>query len=106
MNQLTRFNVASALLLTLAITAGCNKSNNDVPIRLEEISDTELTFKVKVTLLSDKKVSRLEIKVKTKNGVVRLTGAVENQGQIDYVDKLVRNIGGVQSLHDELTVVT
>ena len=106
MNQLTRFNVASALLLTLAITAGCNKSNNDVPIRLEEISDTELTFKVKVTLLSDKKVSRLEIKVKTKNGVVRLTGAVENQGQIDYVDKLVRNIGGVQNLHDELTVVT
>jgi len=113
MNGLTRLSFLCVLLLALLLITGCNKSKeendnstNDAPITLKKISDTELSFNVKVALLSDKNISRFDIKVKTKKGVVRLTGVVDNQDQIDYVEKLVRNIGGVQGLHDELTFDT
>lgn len=37
-------------------------------------------------------------------GDVHLTGAADNQNQLDHIVKLVRSIEGVHSIHDELTI--
>jgi osmotically-inducible protein OsmY len=63
-----------------------------------------VTTKVKTALHSDELVKSFDIAVVTLKGDVRLTGAVDNQVQLDHIDKLVRSIEGVHSIHDELTI--
>jgi hyperosmotically inducible protein len=89
---------------------GCNKpqktTDSTIPITSikSEISDIDVTSKVKTALKNDEKVKIFEIAVVTTKGDVRLTGIVDNQSQLEYIDKLVRSIEGVHSIHDELTI--
>ena len=105
-----------AVILILSITligmmvAGCNKtqeatgaSKPDGTLKVE-VKDDEVTVRVKTALLSDEKINRYDIAVVTLKGDVKLTGVVDSQSQIGYVDKLVRSIEGVHSIHDELSI--
>jgi osmotically-inducible protein OsmY len=42
--------------------------------------------------------------VVTLKGDVKLSGAVDQQSQIDYIEALVRGVQGVHSLHNELRI--
>ena len=70
----------------------------------QETSDVEVTQGVKDALLQDRALKSFDIAVVTTKGDVRLTGLVENQGQIDSALAIARGVKGVHSLHDELTV--
>jgi hyperosmotically inducible protein len=97
-------------LIGMTSIFGCNNpqkttdSTKPITSIKSEISDIDVTSKVKTALSNDVKVKLLAIAVVTTKGDVRLTGNVDNQGQLEYIDKLVRSIQGVHSIHDELTI--
>ncbi len=107
--------LATTMAGIVLLNTGCNKpqqsadslpSNpasgaHNVPTH---INDSDVTSRVKSALLQDDSLKNSAITVVTLKGDVRLTGAVENQSQIDYVDKLVRSIEGVHTIHDELSI--
>lgn len=68
---------------------------NDGPDSAQPGTDTWITTKVKSSLLADSDVSGLDIEVETVNGVVTLTGNVEQQMQIDEATRIAREIEGV-----------
>jgi hyperosmotically inducible periplasmic protein len=61
----------------------------------QPVNDTWITTKVKSSLLADNDVSGLDIEVETVNGVVTLSGQVEQQSQIDEAARIARDIEGV-----------
>jgi hyperosmotically inducible protein len=66
--------------------------------------DSAVTTKVKSALTSDERIKSLNIAVVTQKGDVRLSGAVDNQGQIDQAIKLARGVEGVHSVQQELSI--
>ena len=102
--------VLGVAFVSVTTVVGCNKPQEvtestklDSNVSVE-MSDSEVTTKVKTALLTDLKVKSFDIVVVTLKGDVRLTGTVDNQEQLNHVDKLVRSIEGVHSIHDELTI--
>ena len=61
----------------------------------QPIDDTWITTKVKSSLLADSDVAGLDVEVETLNGVVTLTGQVDEQSQIDHATRIARDIEGV-----------
>lgn len=102
--------ILSATLVGMTTIVGCNKSQEATDTTKPstsiktEISDSDVTMKVKTALLNDEQAKSFDIAVVTLKGDVRLTGAVDNQNQLDHIVKLVRSIEGVHSIHDELTI--
>lgn len=66
--------------------------------------DSDISAKVKTALLDDAKVKDLDIAVVANKGDVKLTGTVDNQGQIDAAVKTARSVAGVQNVQDQLTL--
>ncbi|MGZ8984229.1 MAG: BON domain-containing protein [Methylotenera sp.] len=102
--------ILSTTLVSITMMVGCNKpqeaTDTAKPIATVNtaISDSDVTTKVKSALHSDEMVKSFDISVVTTKGDVRLTGVVDNQDQLDHIDKLVRSIEGVHSIHIELTI--
>lgn len=107
MNTRTKLFILSATLIAITMITGCNKTQESTtalkPIGAE-VKDSEVTDNVKTALLLDEKTKNLAITVVTLKGDVKLTGVLDDQSQIDYVGKLVRNTQGVHSIHDELSI--
>ena len=61
----------------------------------QPVDDTWITTKVKSSLLADTDVAGLDIEVETLNGVVTLSGEVDEQAQIDHATRITRDIEGV-----------
>lgn len=74
---------------------GTRAGMNDGPDSDQPGTDTWITTKVKSSLLADSDVSGLDISVETVNGVVTLTGQVDQQTQITEATRIAREIEGV-----------
>ena len=68
------------------------------------MDDTVITTKVKSALLADSDVKGLDVAVETSKGVVSLSGAVNNQTQIDRAAKIAGEVEGVHSVLNNLTI--
>jgi hyperosmotically inducible protein len=68
------------------------------------VSDSVLTGKVKGALMADSDLKSTDISVETNNGEVSLTGALNNQAQIDRATELARNVGGVKGVQNRLSI--
>lgn len=68
------------------------------------VDDTVITTKVKSALLADSDVKGLDVTVETSKGVVSLSGAVNNQTQIDRAAKITGDVEGVTSVLNNLTI--
>ena len=66
--------------------------------------DAALTAAVKTKLLADRSVSGLKIDVDTTNGVVTLTGSVNNATEKSEAVRIARSTDGVKSVRDNLKV--
>lgn len=110
MNQQTKLLIFSAAFIATTMLTGCNNSPDSTVNILPasgvgtEVYDAEVTRNVKTALKLDEKAKNLNITVATLKGDVKLTGVVDNQSQIDYVNQLVRSVQGVHTLHDELSI--
>ena len=68
------------------------------------MDDTAITTKVKSAFAADPEVSALRVSVKTVNGRVNLTGQVKSQHEKRAAEQVARNVSGVASVNNELTV--
>ncbi|AOH35528.1 BON domain-containing protein [Luteimonas sp. JM171] len=64
----------------------------------QPVNDTWITTKVKSSLLADSDVAGTEVDVETINGVVHLSGYVDDQRQIDRAVEIARDIEGVTNV--------
>ena len=74
---------------------GMNNGMDDGMDSEQPGSDTWITTKVKSSLLADSNVAGLDIDVETVNGVVTLTGQVEEATQVTEATRIAREIEGV-----------
>jgi hyperosmotically inducible protein len=70
----------------------------------EKIDDGVITTKVKAALLADSGVKSSDISVVTRDGVVQLSGFVDNQTQIDRATEVARGVEGVKNVTNEMSV--
>lgn len=70
----------------------------------ETLSDSTITTKVKTKLLTAKDLKSTGIHVKTKDGVVSVSGSVPNKEQHDRALETIRSVKGVNSVHDTLKI--
>lgn len=77
----------------------------------QPMADTLITAKIKGLFLrekvfGDKDIAALNISVETNNGVVYLTGAIDNQQQLQNAMALIRGVKGVKSVEYNVKKVT
>lgn len=70
----------------------------------EKIDDASITAQVKMTLLSHRSTSAINTKVKTKHGVVTLSGKAKDTAEKDLVTKLAKDIKGVKSVRNQMII--
>jgi len=70
----------------------------------EKIDDASITAQVKMTLLSHRSTSAVATKVKTKKGVVTISGKAGNAAEKDLVTKLASDVHGVKNVTNRMTV--
>jgi hyperosmotically inducible protein len=72
------------------------------------ISDTEITTKVKAKFieekLDDKNVAAFKVHVKTKKGIVHLSGNVTEKAQLDNAIKFAKEIEGVKDVKSTIVI--
>lgn len=66
--------------------------------------DAATTSEIKAKLLADDIVPSRMIKVETTDGVVQLSGTVENQAQSERAESIAKAIDGVKSVKNDLKV--
>jgi hyperosmotically inducible protein len=66
--------------------------------------DAATTSEIKAKLLADDIVPSRKVKVETTDGVVQLSGTVENKAQSDRAEGIAKAIEGVKSVKNDLTV--
>lgn len=95
MNSKTRLGLAVGALLVGTLTAHTAYA----------ASDTWITTKAKIALLTADGAGRMDVKVDTKDGAVTLHGKVESQAVKDKATTIVRDIDGVKSVRNLVQVV-
>ncbi len=70
----------------------------------DKVDDGAITSKVNAALAADKDLSATKIDVDTKNGVVTLSGPAPSARARDHATDLARNVKGVSSVNNKLTV--
>jgi osmotically-inducible protein OsmY len=71
-----------------------------------ENSDTWVSMKVKTALLFHSNVNAHKTEIYVKEGVVTLKGEAANQAQKDLTSEYVKDVQGVKSVNNEMTVAT
>ncbi|MBT1074712.1 BON domain-containing protein [Geobacter grbiciae] len=92
---------------TVAGLPGVKSVDNRLEVKGErpsEMSDAWLTTKVKSTLLYHRSVSGFKTEVDVKDGIVTLRGNAPSQAQKELTAEYARDIEGVKSVNNEMTV--
>jgi len=75
------------------------------PITLgTKVDDAVITARVKAALIADESVKDADIATVTRDGVVQLSGFVNNQEQVDRALEVARGIEGVSRVSNELSL--
>ncbi len=69
-----------------------------------QVSDAALTSKVKARLAADPEVNPFEIDVDSDNGVVRLSGTVDNERARDQAVTVASRTSGVRDVIDDIEI--
>jgi hyperosmotically inducible periplasmic protein len=68
------------------------------------IDDASITAQVKLALLFHRSTNVIKTKVDTKNSIVTVSGEAKNSAEKELVGKLVKDINGVKSLRNKMTI--
>ncbi len=100
---------SSIACLAFALNATAQTSASAPPASSEtmgqHVDDGTITTKVKADLLTAKNVKSTHIHVKTRKGVVWLTGTVPSADDKTAATEVVKNVEGVESVKNHLKVV-
>ena len=92
--------VATAMLL---VTVGCASTRTQEGTG-QYVDDTVITTKVKSAILGEPGLKVSEVNVETFKGVVQLSGFVSSRSDIDSAMRLARNVDGVKSVKNGMTL--
>ncbi|MCA1766679.1 MAG: BON domain-containing protein [Idiomarina sp.] len=70
----------------------------------EYVDDAVITTKVKAVIFEDDNLSSMDINVETNNGIVQLSGFVENEADIDTAENLAATVKGVKDIENDIQV--
>lgn len=70
----------------------------------QAVKDAAITTSIKTKYLADDTLKGLDISVDTEQGVVMLTGAVQSDAAKDLAEQIARDVDGVTSVNNQLTV--
>ncbi|MGO4762081.1 BON domain-containing protein [Cupriavidus sp. 2KB_3] len=70
----------------------------------EAMSDTAITTKVKAGLLDQKNLTSTHIHVRTREGVVRLTGSVPSTTERQMATEVAKSVSGVTKVENQLGI--
>jgi osmotically-inducible protein OsmY len=70
----------------------------------QNIDDASITAQVKMTLLYHRSTSALNTSVKTKRGVVTLSGKAKSGAEMDLATKFANDVNGVKSVNNRMTI--
>jgi osmotically-inducible protein OsmY len=70
----------------------------------QKIDDASITAQVKMTLLYHRSTSALNTSVKTKRGVVTLSGKAKSGAEMDLAAKFANDVNGVKSVNNRMTM--
>ena len=93
MNRIALALLACFLLYTFALA-------KDPPV----VTDDTISDQVRINLASDKVVGVLPFEVSVKNGVVTLTGTVDQSNQRARAEKVAKKVKGVKSVVNNITL--
>lgn len=91
------------MLMLLVTFAACASSPRQESTG-DYVDDSVITTKVKSQLAADDFLKSFEISVETRKGVVQLSGWVSTQDAVNRAGQIARNVGGVKSVKNNLTV--
>ena len=101
-------NVVAAIFASILVfgAAGCASDHNTRGIddTGAVVSDSWITTKVKSDLAVEKDVDATDIGVHTYEGVVTLSGNVDNQAEADKAVRVAKDIKGVKSVVNNMHV--
>jgi hyperosmotically inducible protein len=89
---------------------GVKSVQNDITVQTknestgEVIDDSILTAKVKAALIASSETKAHQINVETKDGVVQLSGFVDNAGAKSAATSVAKSVTGVKDVKNELSV--
>ena len=89
---------------------GVQSVQNDISVKKsdesvgEVIDDSILTAKVKAALIADSSTKAHQINVETQEGVVQLSGFVDNATAKSTAGEVARGVNGVKSVQNDLQV--
>jgi len=101
---------ADLAVLTTSGVEGVSKVENGINLKVGKetvgnaVDDGIITAKVKSALLENPGVKSLDIAVVTRKGQVQLSGFVDSQAQIDQAMVTTRNVAGVTSIGNEMSI--
>ncbi|MFV1466831.1 BON domain-containing protein [Idiomarina sp. HB] len=70
----------------------------------EYVDDAVITTKVKAVIFEDDNLSSMDINVETNNGIVQLSGFVDNEADIDTAENLTATVKGVKDIENDIQV--
>lgn len=102
--------LVAAVVVTMISVCGCSKpaevpAGSSAPASVDiNLSDGDVSERVNTALLQSDSLKGMDITVVTTKGDVRLTGILDSQPHVDEAIRIARAIGGVHSIHHELTI--
>jgi osmotically-inducible protein OsmY len=103
MKNLFKYLTALFLAITFVSIVGC-ASNEKHQGTGEYFDDAVITTKVKAAIFDEKSLKSSEINVVTYKGVVQLSGFVKSKNNIDKAIEVSRNVNGVKSVENSMTL--
>ncbi|MBC7682172.1 MAG: BON domain-containing protein [Ferruginibacter sp.] len=94
---------ASITAIVLLTTAGCAVTRGQEPVGAY-IDDSAVTTSVKARFVENKEVDASAISVETMNGTVMLSGFAKNMAEKSTAESIARNVKGVKSVKNAITV--
>lgn len=105
------------MMVFLAAAPACNRADTDEDARRaatefrqaagaasEQLADSWLTTKIQAQYFADEDVKARYVNVKTHDGVVTLTGRVDDERAHEQAVQIAQNTDGVKQVHDNLVV--
>lgn len=92
---------AIAAVLVTAVGCAPAETRRNAP---EYLSDAWITTKVNAAVAAESDLRVLDVNVETFDGVVQLSGFVDNEAQIAEAERVAREVEGVEEVRNDLQI--
>lgn len=98
-------NIIKVLICFTFLTSfmGCSSSKKNETAG-QYVDDSVITTRVKTAFVKDPDLKAMDIKVKTYQGIVQLSGFVDSKKEVTKAEEVAKNVSNVKSVENDLIV--